>query len=527
MRHPRFRPVALPVVTSSVFLAATLLAAAVCAAAEDAVLTGVQKEALVTLQADKSYTLSGEYRVPADTELRIEAGAAIHAAEDAALVVEGTLRATADRFNIAQFYGPPGKTWKGIRLVNPQGVRLERAHVADAEIGVHFKDARGCLLIDCFLPVNGIGVLADGKTEARLENCSITRSTTSAVVVSGGYLEVDSCSLVSSSDWGLECTGPGRVAFWSSIATQNGKGGIRIANGCRFRARNSSVSHNRNHDIVNDDTTNKDFARNWWDGLTWSLIQQGTAMNVPTILDGHDDPSKGCIWLDDFLRAKPEHCGVSSSTRHTDTESPIIGPHEARITKGARVVFTETAYGVPTAAHFESVDAARLKGDKTEIAAYLRAGAAFEIDKGALAVTVAAAGPAYGVRILGGKHAGKQGWVFKDAVALSCDLSRVSLVGKRFFWRRHGMHSGMVLTVGQGGRIEGGEMMESFWKINDKGQLVFYDRNREVSTVFDRAEVRRGRLFLAGERRPSKYRPMENLTFYLEETPAPNSSAAD
>jgi len=505
-KHALF-PVVILLVTAALFVSTAR-------AAEENVLTGVQEQASVTLAADKKYTLRAEYRVPANKELRIEAGAVINAEKDAALVIEGGLLTSAADFRSAVFYGPTDGTWKGIQLVKAQRVRMEKAQVQKAEIGVLLKDTTGALLIDCFLPDNGTGVRTEGATEVRLENCSIVRNKGAGLTAAGGYVEVEWCSFVSNGTYGVDATGPCRVALWRTVVTQNHTGGIRIGQGARFRVRGSRIENNTLPDIVNDDAVDKDFAGNWWGtALTWQLQQQGDKANIPTILDGHDEPKRGTVLVNDFLTVQPEH-GGRSETPHTDTRQPVLGPHEARITKNSRAVFLEGCYGVTNPAHFEPFDAARMKGDKPTLDNYLRTRIAFEIDKGTLATVLAVSGSAYGVRILDGPKQGTQGWVFKDTIACSVDLKGKQLVGKRFLWRAHGRTDGMVLTLGQAGKIEGGNMTESFWKIDDKGRLVFYDRNRDVSTIFDRCELRRDLLYLNGPHKPRK-----GETYYLEEQP--------
>jgi hypothetical protein len=493
-------------------LATAALSTPPACALEENILTGVQELQSVTLAADKKYTLRAGYRVPVDKELRIEAGTVINAEKDAALEIEGGLLISAADFRGAVFYGPVDGTWKGIHLVKAQRVRMEKAQIQKAEVGVYLKDTKGALLVDCFLLENGTGVMAEGTTEVRLENCSIVRNKGAGLTAAGGYVEVEWCLFASNGTYGIDGTGPCRVALWRTIVSQNDTGGIRMQKGTRFRVRGSRLENNKLPDIVNDDAVDKDFAGNWWGpALTWQLQQQGDDAEIATILDGHDEPKRGKVLVNDFLTLQPEHCG-RSMTPHTDSRQPELGPHEAQIAQNARVVFLEDCYGVTNPTNFELFDAARMKGDKATVDTYMRTRIAFKIDRGALAVVLAVRGPAYGVRILDGPKRGSQGWVFKDTVACAVDLKGKQLVGKRFLWRTHGRTDGMILTLGQAGKIEGGNMTESFWKIDDNGRLVFYDRNKDVSTLFDRCELRQNLLYLSGPHKPRK-----GEIYYLEE----------
>ena len=494
------------------------LVAAESRATEKTVLTGTQEEPVVTLPAGTMCVLRGEYRVPAGRQLHIEAGTMINAEKDAVLVVEGGLTISAAEYQGTMFIGPVGATWQGIRLVRAQRVNMEGAHIQRAQVGVHLRDTKGALLIDCFLPENGVGVLAEGTTEVRLENCRIARNKGSGLEVRGGYAEVEWCSFTANETWGVDSKGSSRVAFWRSTVVLNTEGGIRMREGSHFRARESCLQGNGKYDIVNESTQTQDFARNWW-GFPVVPPPPGprgsddaeSAPHVPT------ERLVGRILTRDPLTKKPEHCGVSS-TRHTQKDSPIIGPHEARITKGCRLVFIEECYGVTNLGHLNGLERARTAQDKAEIDAYVRGGAAFKLEQGTLAVAMVMRGPAYGVRILDGPNRGKQAWVFKDSVACSHELREADLVGKRFVWRTHGTTAGMILELAAGGVIKGGEWMEHRWRTNTSGQLVFIDKNGDDSTVFTRCEMRRGRRYLQGI-----CRPRQNRTYYLEEEPARNA----
>jgi hypothetical protein len=375
------------------------------------VLAGTQKEKLVRLAPGDSYLIRGDYHVPAKHELQILAGTLVQADKDAQLSIAGTLlvKGTRDRPVVFRARNSSSRSWwKGIKLTKAERADIDFASVQHAVIAF---DVHGCTahFSGCVITKNTTGMRIRLDDKGTIENCIISKNKDSGMVLAAVSVAITSCTISQNGGWGIDNGRSSAPQIRKSVISGNAGGGVYMqwTYDIGLQIHDSYIGKNKKYDVLNKHDDDFDFSRNWWGPDTTSkLISEGDTTNLPNIYDGNDEERCGKVRLHDFLRAMPKDCGAFASG---------LSP-EADISKGSKVRLCRDSFLVLDSSHFNGFHEALAQKNSQGIDKYLKAGYVIKLAKDTSATALAAKGPAYGVRVLDGRHKDKQGWVLKKDV---------------------------------------------------------------------------------------------------------------
>jgi hypothetical protein len=277
-------------------------------------LTGTQADAALVMSKGNTYTVKGDYVVPAGKKLEIGPGAVINAEKGAGITVKGELLVNADEKAPAI---ARGKGWKGIHAGEESKSSVTGLQVTGADIGLRIEGTVDVVKA-CVFSKNAKGLKLDGKGKVSVENCLVADNTSDGMRLTSMSGTVTGCSFLRNKGFGIT-VGESNPKFEKCLFSENVMAGIEQSNAssassmngteCAFDGKGLSIQSGMSHGSL-------DFQKCFWgDKATAYLKSKGDKGAIPNLKDARAGGGSLKVYLLGFLSSAPKPCGASVASK--------------------------------------------------------------------------------------------------------------------------------------------------------------------------------------------------------------------